>query len=69
MLNNVVVFGGSSGLAQKTISHIKCDSMEALSSKDCDVRDPEAIKNHILNKNIAIYFSVVNYDNLIISFF
>jgi 3-oxoacyl-[acyl-carrier protein] reductase len=63
--NNIVIFGGTSGLAVKTIPHIKYDSLESLSSKNCDVRSLKEIDFYIKKSNIALYFSVVNYDNLI----
>ena len=62
--NNIVIFGGSSGLATKTIPHLKYDSLDALSSKDCDVMS-EKVDLYIKKSNIILYFSVVNYDNLI----
>jgi NAD(P)-dependent dehydrogenase (short-subunit alcohol dehydrogenase family) len=65
MSNNFVIFGGSSGLAKKTISFLKADNVISLSSKDCDVRNEEAVESYIKQGNIALYFSVVNYDNLI----
>lgn len=62
--NNIVIFGGSSGLASKTIPYLN-GNVTALSSKQCDVREIESIKPHLASNNVAIYFSVVNYDNLI----
>jgi 3-oxoacyl-[acyl-carrier protein] reductase len=63
--NNIVIFGGSSGLASKTIPYIKSNTISPLSSKDCDVRNYSEVDKHIKNSNIVLYFSVVNYDNLI----
>lgn len=63
-MNNIVIFGGSSGLATKTIPHLN-GNVTALSSKQCDVRNSESIKKYLESNNIAVYFSVVNYDNLI----
>lgn len=63
-MNNIVLFGGTSGLAQKAIPTLN-GHCTALSSKDCDVRDINAIKESLSNHNVAVYFSVINKDNLI----
>ena len=63
-MNNIVLFGGTSGLAQKVIPTLN-GRCTALSSKDCDVRDINAIKESLSNHNVAVYFSVINKDNLI----
>ena len=64
-MKNIVIFGGSSGLAKKVVPYLDYDSISPLSSKECDVRDIVQVDERIKNSNIAIYFSVVNYDNLI----
>jgi 3-oxoacyl-[acyl-carrier protein] reductase len=63
--NNICIFGGSSGLAKKTIPYMDYNSIKALSSKDCDVRNYDDVLSYVKNSNCVIYFSVVNYDNLI----
>ena len=63
-MNNIVLFGGTSGLAQKVIPNLN-GQCTALSSKDCDVRDINAIKSALSGHDVAIYFSVINKDNLI----
>lgn len=66
MLNkNITIFGGSSGLAQKTIPHLKIKNITALSSKECDVRNFEEVDFFVKKSDIILYFSVVNYDDLI----
>lgn len=63
-MNNIVIFGGSSGVSQKTIPFLN-GNVTALSSKDCDVTNIHEIESKLINKNTAIFFSVVNIDNLI----
>lgn len=67
MQNRIVVFGGTSGLAKKVIPELISHEFDviSLSSKDCDVRNYESVNNVIDNAGIVLYFSVVNYDNLI----
>jgi 3-oxoacyl-[acyl-carrier protein] reductase len=65
MNKKIVVFGGSSGLAKKALPNLNNYTIEALSSKDCDVRDYESVKEKIKTADVVIYFSVINYDNLI----
>jgi NAD(P)-dependent dehydrogenase (short-subunit alcohol dehydrogenase family) len=62
---NIVIFGGMSDLSQKTIPYLNADDIIALSSKDCDVRLLKDIEKNLVENNVAIFFSVVNYDNLI----
>jgi 3-oxoacyl-[acyl-carrier protein] reductase len=40
-------------------------TIDALSSSDCDVRDFDSIRERVKGTDVVIYFSVVNYDNLI----
>lgn len=63
-MNNIVIYGGTSGLASKTIPFLN-GNITALSSKQCDVREEVSIEKYLDSNNVAIYFSVVNYDNLI----
>lgn len=63
-MNNIVLFGGTSGLAKKVIPHLN-GTVTALSSKDCDVRNINEIESSLIGNNIAVYFSVINNDNLI----
>lgn len=67
MQNKIVVFGGTSGLAQKVIPYlIECGfDVNSLSSKKCDVREYESVNDVIKESDIVLYFSVVNYDSLI----
>jgi dTDP-4-dehydrorhamnose reductase len=65
-MNNIAVFGGTSGLAKQVIPHLN-GKVTALSSTDCDVRSYANVSSVIKEHNVAVYFSVVNYDNLISS--
>ena len=63
-MNNIVIFGGTSGVSQKTIPSLK-GNVTALSSADCDVTNISDIETMLRGNNTAIFFSVVNIDNLI----
>jgi len=63
-MNNIVIFGGTSGVSQKTIPSLN-GNVTALSSADCDVTNISDIETKLLGNNVAIFFSVVNIDNLI----
>jgi 3-oxoacyl-[acyl-carrier protein] reductase len=63
-MNNIVIFGGTSGLAKKVIPNLN-GSVTALSSKQCDVRNYSDIEMQLKGHNVAIFFSVINKDNLI----
>lgn len=67
MKNKIVIFGGTSGLSKQVIPDLESNGfhVNALSSTDCDVRDYNNVFNQIKNSDITLYFSVVNYDNLI----
>jgi len=64
-IKNIVAFGGSGGLAQKTLPYLGNYNIKYLSSKECDVRDYSQVDSYIKQSDACIYFSVVNYDNLI----
>lgn len=63
-MNNIVIFGGTSGVSQKTIPYLN-GNITSLSSKDCDVTDITSISSNLIGNNVAIFFSVINIDNLI----
>jgi 3-oxoacyl-[acyl-carrier protein] reductase len=67
MRNKITIFGGTSGLAKKVIPDLESYgfNVNALSSKECDVRDYDSVFNQVKESDISLYFSVVNYDNLI----
>lgn len=67
MPNNIVIFGGSSGLAKQVIPELHDAGFNVLplSSTECDVRDYLSVDSKIKEASIVLYFSVVNYDNLI----
>lgn len=64
-IKTIVAFGGSGGLAQKTLPYLKNYNIKYLSSKECDVRDYAQVEQHMKGSDGCIYFSVVNHDNLI----